>query len=138
MKKTNKLLLFFLFLPALFSLSASRGPAAPPVCTVVTQVDVVYAHPEITVLRTYTQPQKIASILNYLRLLQYRGKPQIDPETISDDRYRITLHYSDGCRRVYRQYAYRYLSKNFRPWEKVDSSQAQLLYPLLQLLPADL
>ena len=138
MNKACKRLFFFLLLPALFFLSASDGRQQAPDCLFVTQIDVVYGSPKPSVLRTYTDPEKMASVLRYLRFLEYRGKPEIDPEQLTGEQVSITLHYSNSCRRVYRQRAYRYFSKNYRPWEKVDSAQAQLLYPLLQLLPGDL
>ena len=137
MKKAIKLAAFFLFFPVLCFLSSDQVSREASPCTLVMQVDITCRYPQATIRRTYTQPKKMASILNYLRLLQYRGKPETDPETLSADTYSITLHYSDGSRRVYRQCAYRYLSKNYRPWEKIDASHAQLIYPLLQLLPDD-
>ena len=87
--------------------------------------------------RHYTQPAKVTAILNYLRLLKTQGAADTDPEQLTGDRFEITLYYSDGQQRIYRQQSNRYLSKNARAWEKVDPQQAQLLYPMLLEMLSD-
>ncbi len=85
----------------------------------------------------YTQPQKMETILYYLRSLEDLGSADTDPERIMGDRFKITVIYSDGSRRLYRQQADRFLSRDDRPWRTVDPQKAALLYPLLVSMPPD-
>lgn len=138
MKKLQKFSLFLFILSMLLSGSASarlQRKASSPY--MVTQVRVVCRHKKNTMTRCYTQPHKMESVLNYLRLLKNRGDADTDPERLLGDRFEITLYYSDGRHRIYRQRANRYLSKDSHPWEKIDPDQAQLLYPMLQSMPSD-
>lgn len=136
MVKKAAFLAVCVLLPVLCLRSASRADWKQP-CILVTRVEVVYTRPDATIRRIYTRPEKMASILNYLRILPYRGKPQTDPLGCPDG-YDITLHYSNGKRRLFRQRGDRYLSKGENCWEQVDGDRARLLYPLLLLLPGDL
>lgn len=87
--------------------------------------------------RQYSQPHKIQPVLQYMRLLKREGHADTDPEMLIGDRFDITLYYSDGQRKIYRQRSNRYLSRNCAPWEKIDQDQAQRLYPMLQAMPSD-
>ena len=120
----------------LFCLRSSSYAQYRRPCTLVTRVEVRYTRPGSAIRRTYTQPDKMASVLNYLRILPYAGKPQTDPWRCPDG-YDITLYYSDGGRRVFYQRGDKYLYKGANCWELVDPVRARLLYPLLLLLPGD-
>ena len=83
----------------------------------------------------YTQPQKMEVILYYLRSLEPLGKAKTDPERIIGAHYKICVEFSDGQRSVYRQRANRFLSRDSRPWEKVDLQKASVLQSLLDSMP---
>lgn len=102
---------------------------------VVTGVDVEYRQEGNTILRTYTKPVSMQSILTYLRILQPFGPVNVEGE--QDSFCQITLHYSQGPDSVYIQQGQRYLQKDGGDWATVDSTRASLLYPLLLLLPSD-
>ena len=139
MRKVQIISIFFLLLPFLFS--GSAGPGIRRKATrphTVTQIQIVCCRGENTLTRHYTQPHKIQPVLHYMRMLKREGAADTDPERLTGDRFDITLYYSDGQHRIYRQRSNRYLSKNCAPWEKIDQQHAQLLYPMLQAMPSDL
>lgn len=139
MKKLQRISLVFLLLPFLFSGAAGprlrRRPSLPHT---VTKIQVVCYRGGERLTRHYTQPNKIQPVLHYMRLLKREGAADTDPEQLIGDRFDITLYYSDGQNRIYRQRSNRYLSKNSQPWEKINTKQAQFLYPILQAMPSDL
>lgn len=138
MKSYQKTLLLVILLPILLSASCGlRLQKKPSIPHLVTRVQVICTGNGNTMTRHYTQPAKVTAILNYLRLLKTQGAADTDPEQLTGDRFEITLYYSDGQQRIYRQQSNRYLSKNARAWEKVDPQQAQLLYPMLLEMLSD-
>ncbi len=107
----------------------------PPVCRVVTGVEVVYAAGSDTLSRSYTKDSSIRSILTYLRMLRPHG-PAV-PEAAEKTACRITLRYSHGKDSVYLQQGKEFLQRDGGDWQQIDSSRAALLHPLLLLLPSD-
>ena len=138
MRKLQYFSMFLLLLPFVFAGSAGRHlrekPALP---LLVTQIRVAGHDGSNTLSRQYTQPAKIGHVLRYLRWLDHGGIADTDPEQLTGSSFDITIYYSDGQTRIYRQRADRYLSKNCRPWEKIDPEQAHILLPLLRALPSD-
>ncbi len=126
------ILLFFIFFIGTVPVSANAQALH-----MVTQVQVVCKRECGTIIRTYVQPHKVSAILNYLRLLDCGGTADRDPERLLGDSYDITLYYSDGEHRIYRQRADRFLSKNAQPWLKIDPQQGSQLHPLLQSMVSD-
>ena len=100
-----------------------------------TGIDVVYRLEQRQVKRSFRQTGHMEAILNYLRLLEYDGIPKTDPEQLQGDMYRITVHLADGNRHVYHLHADRYLSRDFRPWVKVESDRS--FAALLSALPEE-
>ncbi len=127
MKRLAILLIFAIFL--------SGYTKKPPVCRVVTGIEVVYTEGADTITRTYTKDRSIRSVLTYLRMLRPYG-PTV-PQEAEDTACRITLHYSYGPDSLYLQRGSRYLQKKDGPWRRIDSGRAALLRPLLLLLPSD-
>ena len=128
----------FLLLMAL--LSGCDREVVPPQVRVVTRVDVVCngERGEEMLRRQYIQQEKMHAVLNYLRLLDCRDMWDIDPERVQGNAYQITVHFSEGVPNVYYQRCERFLSKNRRPWEKIDSEQVGPLYPILRDIPTDM
>ncbi len=108
---------------------------AEPIARVVTGVQVEYHRNGEILHRTYTKPSSVQSILTYLRILRPFGP--IVPEGEFDSTCRITLQYSHGPNSVYLQQGDRYLRRDEGDWKSIDNTQANLLYPLLLLLPSD-
>lgn len=106
-----------------------------PLHRVVTGVQVEYHRNGETVSRTYTKASSVQSMLTYLRILRPFG-PTV-PEGEFDSKCRITLQYSQGPDSVYLQQGNRYLRRDEGDWEYIDNARANLLYPLLLLLPSD-
>ncbi len=109
---------------------------AKPVARVVTGVQVEYQQHGNTLLRTYTKQENIRSVLTYLRMIRPFGP--VIPEGSHEITCLFTLRYSHGPDSVIVQQGHDYLRRNDGDWEQIDQTQAQLLYPLLLLLPSDL
>lgn len=137
MKKTATFFILICFSAVILSGCIRNDTSAQPLSRVVTQVDIVCHREHMLVQRHYTTTQKIESVLLYLRLLKPMGRPETDPNTIDRDIFEITVHLSDGNKRIYRQKAHRYFSKGDRPWEMIDPNQAFWLYDLMEQLPSD-
>lgn len=105
-----------------------------PVYRVVTGVEVEYTQDGKIICRTYNRQESMRSVLNYLRLLE-GGTVAVPPE--SSESCKFTLRYSHGPDTVILQRGTGYLQRNGGLWQRVDSNQGQLLYPLLLLLPSD-
>lgn len=136
MKRFFKLFLLFFFTS--FIVSGCNGNHTPaPRCRVVTGVDIACSREHMLIRRHYTDNKKMEAVLLYLRLLKTKGPPDIDPDRLREDVYEITLHLSDGNRRVFRQKDHRYFSRDSRPWVCIDPAQAARLYALMRQLPSD-
>lgn len=106
-----------------------------PVDRVVTGIQVRYEHQDNTLLRNYTKPSSVRSILTYLRFLKPFGP--VIPEGQQDTTCQFTLHYSHGPDSVYMQRGHKYLRRDDGDWQTISTSHASLLYPILLLLPSD-
>ncbi len=130
-----------LFLIAIFAGTAllpgaenKRRPS--PDCRLVTQAQVQFQQGENHLERIYTQPEKISTLLNYLRTADPYGLAKKLPA--QESLCQVVLHYSDNSTGFYRQLNGRYFCRNQQPWQKTDSHHGTLLYPLLLLLPGDI
>lgn len=108
---------------------------AEPITRVVTGVQVEYDRNGETLSRTYSKPSSVQSVLTYLRILRPFG-PTV-PTGEYDSTCRITLHYSHGPDSEYLQRGNKYLCRDGGDWQSIDNARANLLYPLLLLLPSD-
>lgn len=123
------------FLIVCLLLSGCAGKRDTPVYRVVTGVQVLYSGNGKNISRTYTREKSMQSILTYLRILKPFGP--VIPQESADNTCRITVQYSHGPDSVYVQEGVQYLRQDDGAWERIDSSRASLLYPLLLLLPSD-
>lgn len=138
MKRFFKYGLLLPLILSLLLLGGSFGPRPLPRCRYVTRADITFYQGTRQQLQTYLQPGKISSVLTFLRLTEPYGKVSTAQALPDSHYYCIRLYYSDGSQGVYRLQDYQYFSKNSDLWQKVSTSQAQLLYPLLHLLPPDM
>ena len=137
-RRKNIVFLITLLMIALCGCSSQPTPmdAAPPP-RFVTQVDVVCQNGPQSLTRQYTSPEKIGSMLLYLRLLHPIGNADTDPELLTGNIFKITVHLSDGKQHVYYQQSDRYLSKDLQPWQQIEEKYADNLEPLLQSMSSD-
>lgn len=136
MKFIIKCTLAFFLLCLFILLPFGQGVSAPQSRYVIrAQVSLYQGQRQQT--KIYLQPQKINSLLNFLRMTDPRGNIRTAQSIPDSHHYRIALLYSDGSENVYHLQDYRYFCKNSGVWQKISTSHAQLLYPLLQLLPPD-
>ena len=136
MRKISKIILSVLFTTVILS-GCTRNHAVNSHCLIATKIDIVAQHEKALIHRHYTDPEKMESVLLYLRLLKPIGKPQISSDEITDDIFLITVHLSNGEKRYYRQAEHRYFTENDFPWFTVDPGQAAKLYTLMRHYPSD-
>ena len=104
---------------------------------VVTRITVTCeSHCDLT-RRTYIREDKMRPILNALRLLGHRFKPETDPETLNARTWCITLTHSDGSQHLYRIKGSLYIQENRDPWQQADAEKLMELALLIQQLPGD-
>ena len=106
-----------------------------PITRVVTGIQVEYARNGEVISRNYSKPTSVQSVLTYLRILRPFG-PTV-PAGEFDSTCKFILHYNQGPDSVYLQQGNRYLRKDEGDWQTIDNGKANLLYPLLLLLPSD-
>lgn len=109
----------------------------PPLCRVVTRVEVDYENGPLHAQRCYTSSEKMEQVLNYLRQIDPYGTPQESPETISGSDYVIILSYSDGFQKRYHQKGDRYFQTENGRWARIDPDRAEKLAQLLGAMPSD-
>ena len=121
-----------------FSLIPFGRSCTTPKNRYVTQVEVLLQKGEYRQSWNYIQPKKINSVLNFLRTTNPRGRVYAAQPIAGSHHYCIALYYNDGTCNTYYLQDYLYFNKNTDIWQRVSTSHAQLLYPLLQLLPTDI
>ncbi len=136
--KQKYLLAFFLCFVCAFLPGCNRNAASKaPLCRVVTQVDITGQEKDVQIYRHYTDEQKIQWVLIYLRTLKPSVRPQSPPADSKNSRYQITVTFSDGNQKIFRQAAHRYYAPDSRPWYAINPAQAAGLYTLLRAFPSD-
>lgn len=108
-----------------------------PLCRVVTQVDIIGQEKDVQIHRHYTDTEKMQWVLIYLRTLDPGIKPQTPPEEALAEIYEISLKFSDGSEKVFRQADHRYYSVGSHPWQSIEPGKASGLYALMRALPSD-
>lgn len=131
MKKTRRIFFCFLLLIGTVKVQGATFEGHH----LATGIEIAYRSEQTLVQRSFRQSTHMEAVLNYLRLLEYDGMPHTDPEQLQGDTYRITVHLADGNRHIYHLHADRYLSRDFRPWVKVESRRS--FAALLQSLPTE-
>ena len=119
--------LLFLLIP-LFMLT---GCAPKPHYKVVEQIHITSPMGEYR----YDAPDKVQKYLYYLRSLKTWGPAELD--TLQGKQYRITLNYSDGSSRIYRQWGNQCLAIGSGGWKKIRSDNGNKLPLLLEAVPPD-
>ena len=103
----------------------------------VTQIEISGKHNGIDIQRSYTEEEKMRSVLMYLRLLETGKIPSAIPDAEPTDVYRITVHLSNGEQRNYTQVDHRYFRKSTSGWESIPPNQATKLYSLMRFYESD-
>ena len=133
----KKLSLFLCFLCLLSMCGCEKENTARPSYRAVTQIDIVTKKDGELLRRHYTAPEKMQYVLTFLRLLKPVGKPEENPEQLTEDMFLIALTRSDGTQVYYRQTGHRYVCKNDQNWFSIDPEQAVRLYELMAHIPSD-
>ena len=85
----------------------------------------------------YEEEEKIHTVLQYLRCCRSVGTPNIDPEHLDGNHYRIDVILSDGSIQTYYQQGDGYFSRRCGPWQCLDIRQGQQLQQMLRRMPTD-
>lgn len=136
MKRAVKFTCVFLMLCLCTGFPRSAAAASPGI-RYVNRADVTLYRQGSSQTSIYLQPQKINSILNYLRTARPHGRVDTAPADPDSHHYRIDLYFSDGRQSSCYLQDYRYFRKDSGLWQRVSPSHAGLLYPLLHLLQPD-
>ena len=129
---------FFLFGLLTLIFTGCQPSHTSPSQHLITQVDVTCTREAAMFEKHFTAPEKMSSVLNYIRLLEGHGPPKTDPERIRGDVFKIILQFSDGQQQVYYQRADTYLSRCCGPWETIEPDQGSQLYPMIVGMSSDL
>ena len=104
---------------------------------VVTEITVTCEQNGEVTRRIYTDQAKMQLILNGIRQLGQKFKPEVDPDALQLRTYCITLTHSDGSQRIYSTKGDRYIRQWSQPWQQADPEKVSDLNLLLQSLPGD-
>ena len=126
--------LFVLWMALPFLLCGCKKESAAP-RNIVVKAQVTYDHKGQLLQRTYEHPDKLRNLLMCLRLQEFRGRPETDPEKLVGDSCKIRLTYPDGSQTVIIERANRFRCRNFGSWEEIEEEDS--LYPLLLAMPGD-
>ena len=101
-------------------------------------IDIQGVHNQKPLQRHYRDSEKNAQILNFLRLLKFKGSTTLNPYALPGDDYTITLLFSRSAPKTYLIQGGRFLLRPGGTWEKVDAKLADKFSILLENLSADL
>ena len=104
---------------------------------VVSEITVTCEQGGTLTRQVYTTQWKMRQILNSLRVLGQQSTPSIDPETLTERIYCITLYHTDGSQRIYQTRPDRFIRTERGPWKQADPKKVSELHLLLQHLPGD-
>ena len=140
MRKTSKICIMLTLLVLLLS-GCHRQPlpgASQPIYRAVTSVTITYKNGPIRTQRRYTSDEKMKRVMTYLRLIDPYGTPEEDPEKVAGSDILITLSFSDGFQKTYRQVGDRYMMEDGGKWQKIDPAKAEELGEILGQMESDI
>ena len=103
----------------------------------VTQISVDWEPETVASDRVYRDSAKMQRVLNRIRQLGQRYKPDVDPEQLVSPSVTITVDFSNGTQQLYQLKGDRYIRKGGRSWQQADGEKLQRLQFLLRALPGD-
>lgn len=132
-------LFFVILLSGLLWGCASRSPEAPqpPLCRVVTQVEIREETPFPGAQRLYRTEENINRILSGITKLGHKFQAGEMPPPWEPESYRITLYFSDGNQKIYRYHPLRYLYIQQQGWKRINEDRSRDFLALLKQLPAE-
>ena len=80
----------------------------------------------------YIHDAQMRPILNALRLIGHRHRPERDPETLDLPAWSVTVTHSDGSAQKYRIKADLYIQEGRGPWQQADPERLEALTALLE------
>lgn len=120
----------FALLFAMMLLGGCRKRSEPAL-TYVTTVQISGWHNYKPIEETYTEPEDMARVLNYLRLMRYPESHAQEPENLTGSDYTITLSFNDSTQKSYRVCADLYLSQNGGKWSQINGEAAEKYWKMV-------
>ena len=114
----------------------AAAPSQPEQMKVVTRITAQYNSGAVRLQRSYTDEEKLRSILNYLRGLSPYGSGEEEPAGQAGQA-EVTLYFSDGSSKVYEQYGVGFLRLDGGKWQRINPERGQELPLILGLLESD-
>ncbi len=103
---------------------------------IVTEITIESAEQEKSA-RTYTRPEKIKAVLDYLQALTLTETPADPPDTEQDAVVTICLQYSNGETKNYYLAGDQYLREGDQDWKRLEAPPEKGLESILQSNPSD-
>lgn len=103
---------------------------------IVTEVTIQYAEKEKST-KTYTKPEKIKVVLDYLQALILADTTTAPPEEEQETAVTICLQYSNGETKTYAIAGDEYLREGEQDWRKLEAPPEKGLESILQSNPSD-
>lgn len=118
---------------------AAEAPDAtePPLCRVVTQVEIREETPFPVSQRLYRSQENINRILSGITRLGRKFHTGEMPPPWEPESYRITLYFSDGNQKIYRYHPLRYLYIQQQGWKRINEDRSADFLALLKQLPEE-
>ena len=113
------------------------APLEPPLCRVVTQVEIREEMPFAGSQRLYRSQENINRILTGITKLGHKFQAGEMPPPWERESYRITLYFSDGNQKIYRYHPLRYLYIQRRGWTRINEDRSADFLSMLQQLPEE-
>lgn len=104
---------------------------------VVTRIDVTCQAFDTYIHRSYTDSEKMQMILFHIRSIGQKHTPDVDPEALDSPTICITLRFSDGSTKIYRQKDNRFWQEDTQPWKKIGPENASGLWQTILTTPGD-
>lgn len=103
---------------------------------IVTEITIACAEKEKSA-RTYTRPEKIKAVLDYLQALTLTETPAEPPDAERDAVVTICLRYSNGESKNYYLAGDQYLREEDQDWRRLEAPPEKGLESILQSNPSD-
>ena len=116
---------------------SAATPATRPPFRVVDHIGITFQKGPLDFQRSYSSPEKVQKILDYLMIIDPYGTPAEDPEQIGNTEFCIRLYYTDGSEKIYHQRGQRYMKVQNGDWKYIDPEKAEQLSQILSQTPSD-
>ena len=134
--RKQTLVCIFLAVAALLG-CRGREPMPAPGVRLVKQIVVTCEDGADFTRRFYNTDEKMRYILHFVRSMGIQDTPDTDPETVHARTICISITFSDGSQKLYRQKGDRYFQEGTGPWREISPEKVSGLYQAILTTPSD-